>query len=153
MTSRSYSTKLTANLRAQIDSGDPGLSFGYLTILIASIVIELIAIFCENSPILRKFDLFWPPVTSNLTWSKKMISVFFVELATAYSTPFTTCRYLSKFSSSLGAVICPPPPPGRAKVAQTPSRARVKCDMRDAQSSKLHHISAASRMMRCHKIN
>ena len=52
---------LIANLRAQIYSGDPGLSFGCLTILLASIVIEIIAIFCENSPILRKFDLFLPP--------------------------------------------------------------------------------------------
>ena len=58
VTSRTYSTRLTANLRAQIDSGDPGLSFGYLTILLASIVIEIIGISCENSPILRKFDLF-----------------------------------------------------------------------------------------------
>ena len=37
VTSRTYSIRLTANLRAQIDSGDPGLSFGYLTILLASI--------------------------------------------------------------------------------------------------------------------
>ena len=58
VTSRTYSIRLSANLRAQIDRGDPGLSFGYLTILLASIVIEIIAIFCENSPILRKFDLF-----------------------------------------------------------------------------------------------
>ena len=58
VTSPTYSIRLTANLRAQIDSGDPGLSFGCLTILLASIVIEIIAIFCENSPILRKFDLF-----------------------------------------------------------------------------------------------
>ena len=58
VTSRTYSIRLTANLRAQIDSGDPGLSFGHLTFLLASIVIELIEIFCENSPILRKFDLF-----------------------------------------------------------------------------------------------
>ena len=50
--------KLTANLRAQIDSGDPGLSFDCLTILLASIVIEIMATFCENRPILRKFDLF-----------------------------------------------------------------------------------------------
>ena len=56
--SHSYSIRLTANLRAQIDSGDPGLSFGCLTILLASIVIEIIAIFCENSPILITFDLF-----------------------------------------------------------------------------------------------
>ena len=58
VTSRTYSIRLTTNLRAQIDSGDPGLSFGYLTILLATVVIEMIAIFCENSPILRKFDLF-----------------------------------------------------------------------------------------------
>ena len=58
VTSPSYSIRLTANLR--IDSGDPGLSFGYPTILLASIVIEIIAIFREKSPILRKFDLFYP---------------------------------------------------------------------------------------------
>ena len=58
VTSRIYSIRLTANLRAQIDSGDPGLSFGCHMILLTSIVVEIIAIFCENSPILRKFDLF-----------------------------------------------------------------------------------------------
>ena len=58
VTSRTYSIRLTANRKAQIDSGDPGLSFGYLTILLPSIVIEIIATFCENSPILRKFNLF-----------------------------------------------------------------------------------------------
>ena len=58
VTSRTYSIRLTANLRAQIDSGDPGISFGCLTILLANIVIEKIAIFCENSLILRKFDIF-----------------------------------------------------------------------------------------------
>ena len=60
MTCHTYSIRLTANLRAYIDSGDPGLSFGCLTILLASIVIEIIAVFCENSPILRKFDIFDP---------------------------------------------------------------------------------------------
>ena len=58
VTSPTYSIRLTANLRAQIDSKDPGLSFGCLTILLASIVIDIIVICCENSPILRKFDLF-----------------------------------------------------------------------------------------------
>ena len=58
--SRTYSIRLTANRRAQIDSGDPGLLFGYLKILLASIVMEIIATFCENSKILRKFDLFDP---------------------------------------------------------------------------------------------
>ena len=60
VTSLTYSIRLTVNLRAQIDSGDPGLSFGCLTILLASTVIEIIAIFCENNPILRKFDFFTP---------------------------------------------------------------------------------------------
>ena len=36
VTSRTYSIRLTANLSAQLDSRDPGLSFGYLTILLAS---------------------------------------------------------------------------------------------------------------------
>ena len=67
VTSRTYSIRLTANWRAYIDSGDPGLSFGYLTILLASIDTEIIAALCENSPILRKFDICRPPVTPNLT--------------------------------------------------------------------------------------
>ena len=60
VTSPTYSIRLTDNRRAQIDSGDPGLSFGCTIILLASIVSEIIAVFCENSPILRKFDLFGP---------------------------------------------------------------------------------------------
>ena len=51
--------RLTANRRVHIDSGDQGLSFGDLTILLASIVIEIIATFCENDPSLRNFHLFW----------------------------------------------------------------------------------------------
>ena len=47
-----------------------GYHLAILQMLLASMVIEIIASFCENSLILRKFDLFWPPVTSNLTWSK-----------------------------------------------------------------------------------
>ena len=54
VTSGTYSIRLTDNLSVQIDSGYPGLSFGYLTILLASTVIEIIATFRENSPILRK---------------------------------------------------------------------------------------------------
>ena len=57
VTSNTYSIRLTVNRRAQIDSGDPG-SFDYLTILLASIVIEIIVTYYENRPILRKFDLF-----------------------------------------------------------------------------------------------
>ena len=73
VTSRTYSIRLIANMRAQIDSEDPGLSFGYLTILLASIVIEIIAIFCESSPILRKFDFFyplWPQIWPDKKWCR-----------------------------------------------------------------------------------
>ena len=51
VTSPTYSIRLTADRRTQIDSGDPELSFGDLTILLASIVIKIIATFCENIPI------------------------------------------------------------------------------------------------------
>ena len=44
VTSRTYSIRLTANLRAQIDNGDTGLSFGCITILLASIIAIFIAI-------------------------------------------------------------------------------------------------------------
>ena len=36
VTSRTYSIRLTANRKAQIDGGYPGLSFGSLTILLAT---------------------------------------------------------------------------------------------------------------------
>ena len=94
MTTRTYSSRVTANLRAQIDSRDLGLSFGYLTILLASIVIEIIGIFCENSLILRKYDLL-APCDLKFDQIKSDLSILFVKLATAYPTPFTACRYLS----------------------------------------------------------
>ena len=62
VTSGTYSIRLTANRRAQMDNGDPGLSFGYLTILLASIVIEIIAIFCENSPFFKENLTFFDPL-------------------------------------------------------------------------------------------
>ena len=71
VTSPTYSIRLTADRRAQIDSGDPGLSFGCITILLASIVSEIIAIFCENSPILRKFDVFLTPCDLKFDLIKK----------------------------------------------------------------------------------
>ena len=80
-------------MRVQIDSGDPGLSFGHLTILLASTVIEIIATFCENKPVLRKFD-FFTPCYLKFDLIKNDLSIF-VELAAAYRTPFTAFRYLS----------------------------------------------------------
>ena len=104
VTSPTYSIRLTVNLRAQVDSGDPGLSFGCLIILLASIVIEIIAIFCENSPILRKFDLFLPPVTSNLTWSKNDQSIFCIQRRLPLVAIFLSFRVIRGGGH-------PPPPP------------------------------------------
>ena len=59
----------TANLKVQVNSYGPGLSFGYFEIFLACTVIEIIASFGENSPILGKFDIFLPPVTSILNSS------------------------------------------------------------------------------------
>ena len=76
MTSGAHTIDENANLKAQIDSEGPGLSFGYFEILLACIVIEIIASFWENSLLFGKFDLFWPPVTSILTSSKNDPYVF-----------------------------------------------------------------------------
>ena len=120
MTSRTYNIRLIANQKAQIDSGDPGLSFGYLIILLASIVIEIIVTFCENSPILRKFD-FLTPCDLKFDPIKNDPNIF-----------CRTCRGLSNavYRLSLSFLVFEfsggdgYPPPGRAKVAQTPGRAR-----------------------------
>ena len=109
-TSRTYSIRLAANLKAQIDSGDTMLSFGCLTILLANTVIEIITIFCENSPILRKFDLFLPPVTSNFTWSKNDLRI---SCRTCHGLSNAVHRFSLSFivfELSGGAVIRPPLP-------------------------------------------
>ena len=99
------------DLRVQIASGDPVLSFGYLTILLASIVLEIIAIFCENSPILRKFDIFWPPVTSNVTWSKNDLSMFCRICRGLSNTVYRFSLSFLVFEFSGGRASAPPPGP------------------------------------------
>ena len=59
MTSGAHTIDVNTNLKAQIDSLGPGLSFGYFEILLACIVIEIIASFWENSLLLKK----WPFLT------------------------------------------------------------------------------------------
>ena len=121
VTSRIYSICLTTNLRAQIDSGDPGLSFDYLTILLAGIVI---AIFCENNPILEELTFFEPLWPQMCTWSKNDPGIFCRTCGGLSNSVY--CLSLSvlvfEFSGGGGAVIRPS---GRAKVAQTPGRARA----------------------------
>ena len=86
--------RLRLRLRPKcVGSGGSGSGSGSGSASLVSIVIEIIAIFCENSPILRKFDLF-DPCDLKLDLIKNDLSIL-VELATAYPTPFTACRYLS----------------------------------------------------------
>ena len=111
VTSRTYSIRLTANPRKQIDSRDPWLSFGCLAILIASIAVVIVAIICENSPILRKFDPFWPPVTSNLTWSKNDSNTYILQnLPRPIQRRLPLVAIFLSFRVLWGAVIRPPPP-------------------------------------------
>ena len=83
----------------------------YITILLASIVIEIIKTFSENIPILRTFDSFgplWPHIWPD----QKMSLYFFVELAASYRTPFTAFATFLNFVFSEGeAVIYPTPRP------------------------------------------
>ena len=115
---------LIANLRAQIDSGDPGLSFGYLTILLASIVIEIIAIFFENSSISRKFVFTLCELKFDLIkkWSKYLCR---------------NCRGLSNavyrlwlsflvFGFSGGGVVIRPPPPAVRRWLRHPAVRELK---------------------------
>ena len=111
VTSRTYSIKLTANWKAHIDREDPGLSVGYLAIVLASIVIDIIAIFCENSPILRKFDIFWP-LRPQIWPDQKMIWEFFCRTCGGLSnTVYRLSLSFLVFELSGGGGICPPGPP------------------------------------------
>ena len=109
VTSGTYSIRLTANLRAQIASGEPGPSLGYLTILLAITVIEMIANFCENSRILRKFDLF-DPCDLKFDLIKKLPEHFFVELAGGLSNFLLLVAPFLSFRVIWGVGIRPPPP-------------------------------------------
>ena len=89
------------------------------------IVTEIIATFCENSPILRKNWPYLTPCDLKFDLIKKLSKYFrrtcrgvLMERRLPLFTTFLSFRVL------WGAVIRPPPP-GRAKVAQNSGRARV----------------------------
>ena len=119
VTSRTYSIWLTANPRAQIDSGDQGLLFGYLTILLASIVIEIIAIFWENSLILRKFDLFYPLWPQIWPDKENDLSIF---CRTCHGLSSAVYRLSLSFLvfESLGEGGSHPPPPWQCESGSDP---------------------------------
>ena len=127
VTSRTYSIRLTTNLRAHIDSGDPGLSFGYLTILLASIVIEIIAIFCKNSPILRKSDFFYP-MRPQIWPDQKMIEIFMYNLPRPIQRRLPLVAIFLSFPVLWGGGGHPPPPPAVRRWLRPPTvRGLIKC--------------------------
>ena len=121
VTSRTYSIRLTANPRAQIDNGYPGLSFGYPAILLASIVVEIVAIICENSPILRKFDLFWPTYDRKFDLIKNDLSIFCRNCRGLSNAVYRLSLSFLVFEISVGAVIRPPPPPAVRRWLRPPA--------------------------------
>ena len=125
MTSGAHIIDGNANLKAQIDSEGPGLSFGYFEILLACIVIEIIASFWENSFLFGKFDLFWPHVTSILTSSKNDPYVFCSTLHGLSNAVYRFSMRCVVLEISGGGWNQPPPPAG-SRLAQTPAGARVK---------------------------
>ena len=124
MTSGAHTIDENANLKAQIDSEGPGLSFGYFEILLACIVIEIIASFWENSLLLGKFDLFWPPVTSILTSSKNDPYVFCSTLHGLSNAVYRFSMRCVVLEISGGGAEINPPPAG-SRLVQTPAGARV----------------------------
>ena len=122
MASGAHTIDRNANLKAHIDSYCPGLSFGYFEILLACIIIEIIARFWENSLILGKFDLYWPPVTSILTSSKNDPYVFCSTLHGLSNAVYRFSMRCVVLEISRGVEINPP---AGSRLAQTPAGARV----------------------------
>ena len=71
-----------------------------------------------------KFCLWWPLVTSMLI-TRKMVLVLSLELVKTYRVIFFHLSLRCLVLELAAGNICAPPPPGRARVAQTPGRARV----------------------------
>ena len=143
MTSGAHTIDGNANLKAQIDSEGPGLSFGYFEILLACIVIEIIASFWENSLLFGKFDLFWPPVTSILTSSKNDPYVFCSTLHGLSNAVYRFSMRCVVLEISGGGGWNQPPPAG-SRLAQTPAGARVNEQVWTGQGLRAGELMAHS---------
>ena len=99
------------------------LSFPFFGFGVAIIVPEILAGIPDKTIIFRKFDLWWPLLTSIFTWAKKWPkwlrtgSLRAVDRRIARPSTFPSFRVR-------GGSFCPPPT--MAKVAETATRARVK---------------------------
>ena len=143
MTSGAHTIDGNANLKAQIDSEGPGLSFGYFEILLACIVIVIIASFWENSLLLGKFDLFWPPVTSILTSSKNDPYVFCSTLHGLSNAVYRFSMRCVVLEISGGGAEITPPPAG-SRLAQTPAGARVNAGLTSFLTGHYSRLAYAS---------
>ena len=103
------------------------LSFAFFGFGVANIVPEIMAAIPDKTIIFRKFDLWWPLLTSIFTWTKKWPkwlrtgSLRAVDRRIARPSIFPSFRVRGG-----GVILAPPPPPTMAKVAETATRARVK---------------------------
>ena len=90
-------------------------------------MIEIIASFWENSLLLGKFDLLWPPVTSILTSSKNDPCVFCSTLHGLSNAVYRFSMHcvVLEISRGGGGEINPPPPPVLGWL-RPPAGARVK---------------------------
>ena len=102
------------------------LSFAFFRFGVAIIVPEIMAGIPDKTIIFRKFDLWWPLLTSIFTWAKKwpkwlrMGSLRPVDRRIVRPSSFPSFRV--RGGGHFG------PPPTMAKVAETATRARVLSD-------------------------
>ena len=94
---------------------------------VAIIVPEIMAGIPDKTVIFRKFDLWWPLLTSIFTWVKKWPKWLRTGSLRAVDRRIARPSSFPSFRVRGGGGSFWPPPPTMAKVAETATRARVKC--------------------------
>ena len=100
------------------------LSFAFFGFGVANIVPEIMAAIPDKTIIFRKFDLWWPLLTSIFTWAKKWPKWLRTGSLRAVDRRIARPSIFPSFRVRGGSFW--PPPPTMAKVAETATRARVK---------------------------
>ena len=99
------------------------LSFAIFGFGVAIIVPEIMAGIPDKTIIFRKFDLWWPLLTSIFTWAKKWPKWLRTGSLRAVDRRIARPSSFPSFRVRGGGSFCPPPT--MAKVAETATRARV----------------------------
>ena len=100
------------------------LSFAFFGFGVAIIVPEIMAGIPDKTIIFRKFDLWWPLLTSIFTWAKNWPKWLRTGSQRAVDRRIARPSSFSSFRVRGGVILAPPPT--MAKVAETATRARVK---------------------------